>query len=92
MNYWPINNDLKDYAGSSDLIPHDLNKVVFAQDRFNISNSALYLSNLQFYTVKPGVYFYGGGFFYSFNKNKKHNNIFLIVIILFIQRLQSLFG
>jgi len=62
INYWPINADLKDYIGSSDMSPGtDLEtngSVGFGADRFSDPSGAIYLNN-GYYTVPPGVYFSG---------------------------------
>lgn len=55
-NFWPINSDLRDYIGSSDLItgPLDVNETIgFAQDRFNNTNGSIYMN--------PGYYIISGG-------------------------------
>jgi len=58
-HYWPINNDMKDYIGSSDIIPQ-LN-INFASDRFGNANSSIFL-NYGWGTVKPDYYFKGSSF------------------------------
>lgn len=55
INYWPINTDMSDYVGDSDLIP--MTSVNLASDRFGNPNSALFL-NSGYCSVKPGVYFH----------------------------------
>ena len=61
-NYWPIvNEDLRDYIGSSDLTtgPLDAGETIgFAQDRFNNPNGAIY--------TNPGYYVISGGLDFNF--------------------------
>lgn len=59
INYWPIVNDLKDYMGSSDMIPGTLDaneSIGFGLDRFNNSNGAIFM-NPGYYILPPGIYF-----------------------------------
>ena len=56
INYWPINNDVIDYIGSSDLIPGS--GVSLASDRFNNPNSSIRL-NSGYYSLPSDVYFNG---------------------------------
>ena len=59
INYWPIVNDLKDYIGSSDMIPGTLDageSIGFTQDRFNNPNGAIFM-NPGYYILPPGIYF-----------------------------------
>lgn len=62
INYWPINDDLRDYIGSADMEPgSDLvanGGVGFGPDRFGNPTGAINL-NTGYYTVPPGVYFNG---------------------------------
>ena len=60
-NFWPINSDLRDYIGSSDLTtaPLDVNETIgFAQDRFNNTNGSIYMN--------PGYYAISGGLDFNF--------------------------
>ena len=59
LNYWPINNDVQDYAGSSSMTCYS--GTSFVADRKNNTNSALFLSG-GYCSVPPGIYFYGGDF------------------------------
>lgn len=67
VNYWPINNDdLKDYTGSSDLIPN--NNVIFTSDRFDQPNQAIFLNDsYSYFTVKSDIYFDSGIYKYRFH-------------------------
>lgn len=76
-HYWPINSDLFDYVGSSELQPGLIGTVNtgFGLDRFNKSNSSISM-NPGYFNVPPGVYFTGGSFTISgwvqpisFNRN-----------------------
>jgi hypothetical protein len=57
VNYWPINNDIKDYVvntGSLRLVGN----VHLASDRFNLSNLSIFVNNG--YCIAPnGTYFSG---------------------------------
>lgn len=53
-HFWPVKNDLRDYAGDADLIP--MQNVNLAPDRFGNPNSSLHLKR-GYCSVKPGVYF-----------------------------------
>ena len=59
VNYWPINNDLQDYIGSSNITTGPLNEnetIGFTQDRFNNPNGAIF-TDPGYYIIPPGVYF-----------------------------------
>ena len=57
QNYWPIiNSNVKDKVGTADMYAGV--NVSFAYDRFNNTNSAIYLKN-GFYSLPTGVYFCG---------------------------------
>lgn len=60
-NYWPIENDLKDNLGSSDLIPANISAVIYGSNYYNETNRSIYLNN-HYYSLKPDVYFDGGRF------------------------------
>ena len=63
-NYWPIVNDLRDYMGSSDMIPGslDANETIgFTQDRFNNTNASIYMEP-GYYMLPPGIYFNNNSF------------------------------
>lgn len=60
IDYWPINDqDLRDYVNGNKMVK--CTYAVFTKDRFNRSNSALYLNN-GYCQVSPGVYFNGSDF------------------------------
>lgn len=74
-HYWPINSDLFDYVGSSELRAGSSVSTGLGIDRFNNSNSSIFLNSSYFF-APPGVYFNGGAFTISawiqpiaFNKN-----------------------
>ena len=56
LNYWPIQNNMDDYAGGSHMIFGANNSI--SSDRFNNSDSALNFAN-GFNLVPSGVYFSG---------------------------------
>lgn len=58
-HYWPINNDLKDHAGSGDILY--LRNATMDRDRFGNQNSSLYL-NFGYFKVGPDVYFNASDF------------------------------
>jgi hypothetical protein len=59
QNYWPINGDMRDYIGQSDMSVGV--NAELGPDRFDNPQSALYLNN-GYCTVPPGVYFNGSPF------------------------------
>lgn len=65
INYWPIENDLTDYIGSSNLSPGtnlvEGGSVSFGKNRFNQTNSSIYLNN-GYYTISPGGVYFNGDF------------------------------
>lgn len=59
VNFWPINNDLQDYIGSSNITtgPLKANETIgFTEDRFNNSNGAIF-TDPGYYILPPDVYF-----------------------------------
>jgi hypothetical protein len=78
VNYWPINTDLNDYVGTAELSPgEDSVDVGFGPDRFNNSNSSIFM-NSGYYYAPSGIYFSGGPFSIcawvrplAFNKNSQ---------------------
>lgn len=57
VNYWPINNDIKDYVGNTGSL-RPVGNVHLASDRFNLSNSSIFVNNG--YCIAPnGTYFSG---------------------------------
>lgn len=74
-HYWPINSDLNDYVGWSELKAGVNVNTSFGMDRFNKSNSSISM-NSGYYYAPSGVYFTGGSFTISgwvypiaFNRN-----------------------
>lgn len=61
IHYWPINDDLRDYVGSADLVPGNLSSnesIGFGPNRFNATNSSICMRP-GYYALPPGVYFNG---------------------------------